>query len=87
MSRSRMTSGKRQREQQKREKAQAKVQRHAARQDQEAEQVHEPVVATEAQLVEELAALHRALEADDIPHHEFEDRREQIRQQIERLEP
>ena len=86
MSRSRMTSGKRQREQQKREKAQAKVQRRAARQDQEPEEDQEPMVATEEQLVDELAALHRAFEANDIPHQEFEDRREQIRLQIERLE-
>jgi enterochelin esterase-like enzyme len=82
-----MTSGKRQRQQQQREKAQAKVERKAARQASEPEGPTVPVESSEAELMEQLASLHRSIEADAISYQEFEERREQIRQQLEQLDP
>jgi hypothetical protein len=69
------TVGKRDRERQKIEKAQAKAERRAVRQtDGEGIPRDEPV-RTEAELVEQLASLQRLLEAGSVSPEEFEDRR------------
>lgn len=86
LTRSRTTSGKRQREQQQREKAQAKVERKAARQASEPEGLTQPVESTELELMEEMAVLHRSIEAGDMSYQEFEEKREHIRQQLEHLD-
>ncbi len=87
MTKSRTTSGKRQRQQQQREKAQAKVERKAARQASEPEELAQPVESSELELMEQLAVLHRSIEAGDLSYQEFEERREHIRQQLEHLDP
>ena len=86
LTKSRTTSGKRQRQQQQREKAQAKVERKAARQASEPEGLTQPVESSELELMEELAVLHRSIEAGHITYQEFEERREHIRQQLEHLD-
>lgn len=86
MSRSRPTAGKRQRQQQKREKAQIKVERRAARQAMEPESIETPVEASESQLIDELAGLHHSFEAGELEHDDFENRREQIRRQLEQVQ-
>jgi hypothetical protein len=87
MSRPRSTYGKRQREQEKREKAQAKVERKVARQTLDPdEESPEPVEASESELIEALAGLHVAYEAGDVPLDDFEERRDHIRAQLERIQ-
>ncbi len=85
MTRSKTTAGKRQRQQQKQAKARTKVERREARHSLAAEPVVAPVGATESQLIEELAVLHRALESEEVSMQEFEERREVIRTQLEQL--
>ncbi len=78
--------GKRQRERQKIERAQAKTERRAARQLSDAEVVHDDgSPRSEAELVEDLGALHRAFEAGDVSLEDFETRRDGIQAQLERL--
>ena len=86
MSRSRMTAGKRNVQQQKREKAQAKQERRAARRLEGEPLDATPVVASESELIEELAAIQRAVEAATMPLEEFEQRREHIRGQLEQIQ-
>jgi len=86
VSRPRSTYGKRQREQEKREKAQAKVERKVARQTLDPEQGDDPVEASESELIEELAGLHGAYEAGDVALDDFEERRDHIRAQLERIQ-
>ena len=86
MTRSRSTYGKRDREQLKREKAKAKADRRAARHDVDPNQDGESVAdASESELVEQLATLHRAFEAGDLPLGELEERQERIRAQLQRI--
>jgi ribosomal protein S13 len=82
----RPTAGKRNLQQQKREKAQAKVARKAARRAAGALTTIVPVEATEAELIEQLANLHRAAEAGELTAQEFEEGREHIRKQLEQIE-
>jgi len=86
VSRPRSTYGKRQREQEKREKAQAKVERKVARQTLDPEQGDDLVEASESELIEELAGLHGAYEAGDVALDDFEERRDHIRAQLERIQ-
>jgi hypothetical protein len=87
VSRPRSTYGKRQREQDKREKAQAKVERKVARQTLDPDDPNqEPVEASESELIEALAGLHGAFEAGDVPLDDFEERRDHIRAQLERIQ-
>jgi hypothetical protein len=86
MTRPRTTIGKRNVEQQKREKARAKEERRAARQSAEPEESTEPVDMSEAELIEELAKLHGAVEAGQMSLEESEERREHIRKQLEQIE-
>lgn len=86
MTRPRTTSGKRQRQDQKRAKAQAKVERRVARQSSEPELVTPLGTASESELMDDLAVLHRSLESGAVQLPEFEERREQIRTQLERLQ-
>jgi hypothetical protein len=83
---SRPTAGKRNLQQHKREKAQAKVARKASRRAAASEAVPVPVEATEAELIEQLAELHRRAEGHEVSAQEFEDRREHIRKQLEQIE-
>jgi len=82
----RPTAGKRNLQQQKREKAQAKVARKAARRAADPETTLVPVDATEGELIEQLANLHRAAEAGTVSAQEFEERREHLRKQFEQIE-
>jgi len=82
-----MTSsvGKRQRERQKLEQAQAKAERKAARRSAGAEPALVQPHRSEAELIEDLAALHRALEAAKVSPEEFEERRDLVQAQLEQL--
>jgi len=85
VSRPRTTAGKRNVQQAKREKAKAKQERRAARRLEGPEVEATVGDGTEAELIEELAAIHRALEADAISSEDFQTRREEIRQRLEQL--
>jgi hypothetical protein len=84
MSKPRPTVGKRARQDQKRARAQAKVERKAERQSTVVDLLPHPTL-TEPELMEELAGLHRALEAGELPLGDFEEQRDHIRSQLERL--
>lgn len=86
MTRPRTTAGKRNVQLHKREKAQAKKERRAARRLESPEVGTTGVEATETELIDELAALHRAVETAAITPEEFEQRRENIRLQLEQIE-
>lgn len=86
MSRPRTTAGKRNVQQHKREKAKAKQERRAARRLENPELDTTRVEATEAELIDELAAIHRAVEVATMSPEEFEIRREKIRLQLEQIE-
>lgn len=77
--------GKRQRERQKSEKAKVKADRKAARKATDLEPTDLAPDLSEPQLIEDLAALYRAFEAGDVSPEEFEDRRDQLQAQFERL--
>jgi len=81
-----MTAGKRNVQQHKREKAQAKQARKAARQLKSAEVTTNPVEVSEDELLAELAAIHVALKTATMSPEEFEQRRELIRLQLEEIE-
>ena len=82
-----MTAGKRNVQQLKREKAQAKqARREARRAAPEDNPEASPVAATESELIEQLAALHGALEAGDLAPQAFEEQRERIRKGLEQIE-
>lgn len=72
------SAGKRERERQKVEKAQAKAERRAARQAAVTEPEEAPLVRSESELMEELEALHRAFEAGEISPEDFESRRDRL---------
>ena len=87
MSRPRTTAGKRNVQQQKREKAQAKQERRAARRLEEPElSPSDPLQTNESELIAELAVIHKAMEMATISPEEFEQRREQIRRQLEQVQ-
>lgn len=77
--------GKRQRERQKRERAQAKVERKAARQTSGSEETDDLSPRSETELITELGALQRTLEAGKLSPEEFEEQRDRIQAQLERL--
>lgn len=85
MTRPKVTSGKRQRQEQKRSKAQAKAERRSERQAADESPTEPAAGASEPQLLEELAGLHRGLEDGTLGQQEFEEQRERIRTQLERL--
>jgi len=87
MSRPRMTAGKRNVQQLKRERAQAKQARREARRGASGDDPDTtPVAATEAELIEQLAAIHGALEAGDLSPQAFEEQRERIGKSLEKIE-
>jgi len=86
MTRPRTTAGKRNVQQKKREKAQAKQERKAARRDVDPDAPVMLVEASEAELIDEMAKLHGAVEAGDVSLEEFEGRLEEIRRQLEQIE-
>ena len=78
------SAGKRRREQQKLEKAQAKAQRRVARQS--APQPSEDLGhRSEAALIDELRALHLAFEAGEVSPEDFEERHNRLQAQFEQL--
>jgi hypothetical protein len=77
--------GKRQRERQKVERAQAKAQRKAARQATGSEPTGGFSPRSESELIDDLGALHRAFEAGEVSPEDFEERRNRIQAQFERL--
>lgn len=77
--------GKRQREREKVERAQAKAERKAARQASAGEVVDGLSPRSESELMEDLEALHRAQEAGEVSLDDFEVRRDRIQAQFERL--
>ncbi len=77
--------GKRQREQHKLEQAKAKAERKAARRAVGSQPPVLPPPRSEGELIEDLATLHRALEAGEVPVEEFELRRDRIQAQLEQL--
>jgi hypothetical protein len=79
--------GKRERERQKLERAQVKAERRAVRQAGGAEDVDAAGTAhrSEAELIDDLRALQRAFEADEMSTEDFEVRRDRIRADLERL--
>jgi len=79
------TAGKRLRERQKVEKAQAKAERKAARQAAQADEVDISSQRSESELMEDLANLQRAFEAGDVSAEDFATRREQLQAQFEQL--
>jgi hypothetical protein len=86
MSKSRTTIGKRVRQDQKRAKAQAKVERRAERGTLQADSGDAPLSrASESDLIAQLASLHEALESGNVDLSEFEERRDNIRTELERL--
>ena len=84
MTRPRTTAGKRNVQQLKREKAQAKqARREARRTAPESSPETTEETATEAELIERLAALHAALEAGQLTPQAFEEQRERIGKALE----
>jgi hypothetical protein len=80
--------GKRQRERQKLERAQAKTERRAARQaaaGQATDALSPPSPRSESELIGDLSALHRAFDADEVSLEDFEARRGRIQEQFEEL--
>jgi len=86
VSRPRTTAGKRNVQQQKREKARAKQDRRAAREEIAPAVPAVPLDVGEAELIDELAAIHRMAEDGTVTPEEFELRRELIRQQLEQID-
>lgn len=87
MSRRRTTYGKRERENTKREKVKAKSERRVARQASALDGGSEPSSeASESDLIEQLAGLHRAFGAGDVGLDELEEQQELIREQLARIE-
>jgi hypothetical protein len=81
------SAGKRERERQKLEKAQAKAERKAARQASDTPGDDAPATRTEAELIEDLAALHQAFEAGEVSLEDFEEQRDRLQAEFERLSP
>jgi len=79
------SAGKRRREQEKLEKARAKAGRRAARQAVDPAAGEPLSQLSESQLIEELGALHRSLEAGEISPETFEERRDHLHAQFEQL--
>jgi hypothetical protein len=85
VTRPKVTSGKRQRQEQKRSKARAKAERRSERHAADQTPSEPTAGADESHLVEELAALHRALEEGTLGLQEFDEQRERIRTRLEGL--
>lgn len=77
--------GKRERERMKLEKAQAKAERRAIRQVEEAAPRADTPKRSEAELVADLGALQRALEAGEVSQEEFEERRDRLQAEFAEL--
>jgi hypothetical protein len=78
--------GKRQREQQKRERTRDKAERKADRQVTGAESSEVFSNRSEAELIDDLSALHRALESGDVSPEDFEERRGLMQAQFDQLQ-
>lgn len=79
------SAGKYQRERQRRERAQAKAERKVARQATGVEEIDGHSPRSETELIDDLGSLQRTFEAGTISADDFEERRDRIRAQLERL--
>jgi hypothetical protein len=79
------SAGKRLRERQKLERAQAKAERKAARLATVAEPAQIVSHRSESELIEDMGALHRAFEAGEVSAQDFEARRDRIQAQLEQF--
>lgn len=79
------SAAKRRREQDKLDKAKAKAGRKAARRATDAATAGPPSLLSEPELIEELGALHRAVEAGDLSPGDFEERRDRLQAQFQQL--
>jgi hypothetical protein len=79
------SAGKRDRERQKVEKAQAKAERKAARQAAGAAPGEDGPARSEAEIIEDLSALHQAFEAGEISLEDFEARRDDLQAEFGQL--
>lgn len=79
------SAAKRRREQEKLDKARAKAGRKAARRAVDAEADAPTSLLSEPELIEQLGALHRALEAGDLSPGDFEERRDRLQAQFQQL--
>jgi hypothetical protein len=75
------SAGKRERERQKLEKAQAKAERKAARQA-DIQPEYASSARSESELIEDLGGLHRAFEAGEITLEDFETRRDRLQAEL-----
>jgi hypothetical protein len=85
MTRQRTTAGKRNVQQQKHEKALAKQERRAARRATPPDTGAVDVSMSESELIEEMAKLHGAVESGRMSLQEFDERREDVRKQLQQL--
>src|SRR5579871_2879765 len=85
MTRPRTTAGKRNVQQQKHEKQVAKRERRAARRAAPPDENQVDVTMSEPELINELATLHAAVESGEISLRQFEERREDVRRQLQQL--
>ena len=79
------SAGKRERERQKLEKAQAKAERRAARQAADPQPDDGTPSRSEAEVIDELGALHRAYEAGEVSLEDFEERRDRLQAEFGQL--
>lgn len=79
------SAGKRQREAQKLDRAQAKAERRAARLTESPEEIALPPGRSEAAIIDDMAALHRATEAGEISPDEFAERLSALQAQLQQL--
>jgi hypothetical protein len=79
------SAGKRQRERQKLEKAQAKAVRKAARVAADVEPEGVSAGRSESELIDDLGALHRAFEAGEVSPGDFEEHRDRLQAEFDRL--
>jgi hypothetical protein len=79
------SAGKRERERQKLEKAQAKAERRAARQAEDSGIEDGVAPRSESEIIEDLGALQRALEAGEVSQEDFDDRRDRLQAEFGQL--
>jgi hypothetical protein len=79
------SAGKRERERQKLEKAQAKAERRAAQRAVEPDPDDGSHPRSESELIEDLAALQRAFEAGEVSQEDFDERRGRLQAEFGRL--
>jgi hypothetical protein len=79
------SAGKRQRERQKLEKAQAKAERRAAQRSADSGPEEDLHPRSESELIEDLGTLQRAFEAGEVSQEDFDERRDRLQVEFGRL--